>query len=112
MPVRRFSDAAFTIALRTVAGDAVRLFCRNRAATPVTCGVAIDVPLIVLVAVLLVDHADVIDDPGAKMSTTLPKFEKDDLASLIVLAPTVIAVPTRAGDDVLAFVFELPAAIA
>ena len=51
-------------------------------------------------------------EPGAKMSTTLPKFENDDRASLVVLAPTVIAAATRAGEDVLAFVFEFPAAIA
>jgi len=112
IPVRRFRDAALTIAFLTVAGDAVRLFCRNRAATPATCGVAMDVPLIVLMAVLLVDHAEVMLDPGAKMSTTLPTLEKDDRASLIVLDPTVMASLTRAGDDVLAFAFELPAAIA
>ena len=38
------------------------------------------------------------------MSTTLPKFENDDRASLIVLDPTVIAAPTRAGEDVFALV--------
>ena len=64
-PARRFTDAALTIAFLTAAGDAVRLYWRNRAATPVTCGVAIDVPLRVLIAVLLVDHADVMPDPGA-----------------------------------------------
>ena len=112
IPVRRFSVAALTIAFLTLAGEAVRLFWRNRAATPATCGVAIDVPLMVFVAVSLVDHADVMLDPGAKMSTTLPKLEKDDRASLIVLEPTVIAEPTRAGEELLAFVFELPAAIA
>src|SRR4051812_25115754 len=112
MPLRRLSDAALTIAFRTVAGDAVRLFCRNRAATPAACGAAIDVPLIVFVAVSLVAHADVMLCPGAKMSTTLPKFENDARASLIVLAPTVMASPTRAGDEVVALVFELPAATA
>jgi hypothetical protein len=35
------------------------------AATPATCGEAIDVPLIVFVAVVLVYHADRIDEPGA-----------------------------------------------
>ena len=77
-PLSLFSDAALTIAFLTVAGEAARLFCRKRAATPATCGAAIDVPLIVAVAVLLVYHADVMLEPGAKMSTTLPKFEKDD----------------------------------
>jgi hypothetical protein len=31
-----------------------------------------DVPLIVRVAVVLVDHADVIETPGANQSTQLP----------------------------------------
>ena len=44
----------------------------NSAATPVTCGVAIEVPLIVLVAVVEVIHAEVIEVPGAKMSRHLP----------------------------------------
>jgi hypothetical protein len=74
--------------------------------------VAIDVPLIVLVAVSLVDHAETMLDPGAKMSTTLPKFENDDRASEIVEEPTVIAALTRAGEKFVAFAFELPAAIA
>ena len=69
-------------------------------------------PLIVLVAVSLVDHADVMLDPGAKISTTLPKFEKEDRASARVLEPTVMASLTRAGEKLLAFAFELPAAIA
>src|SRR5215510_1890977 len=50
--------------------------------------------------------------PGAKMSTALPKFENADRASPLVLEPTVIAALTRAGDELDAFVFELPAAIA
>jgi hypothetical protein len=112
IPDRLLRVATLTIAFLTVAGDAVRLFCRKRAATPVTCGVAMDVPLIVFVAVLLVAHADVMLDPGAKMSTTLPKFENEERASFIVLAPTVMASLTRAGEELLAFVFELPAAIA
>src|SRR5262249_37712653 len=66
----------------------------------------------VFVAVSLVAHADVMFWPGAKMSTTLPKFENDARASLIVLAPTVIAAETRAGDELAALVFEFPAAIA
>ena len=112
IPVRRFSVAAFTIAFLTAAGEDVVCVCRYRAATPATCGVAIEVPLIVLVAVSLVDHADVILDPGAKMSTTLPKFENDERASVLVLDPTVMAALTRAGDEFDAFVFELPAAMA
>jgi len=45
--------AAVTISFRTVAGVALGLLWRNRAATPATCGVAIDVPLSVAVAVSL-----------------------------------------------------------
>lgn len=56
-------------------GDCARI-C---AAIPVTCGVAIDVPLMVFVAVVFVDHADIIDDPGANKSTQVPKFEYDAL---------------------------------
>src|SRR5881394_2267480 len=66
---------------------------------PVTCGVAIDVPLSVAVAVSLVLYAEMMLDPGAKMSTMLPKFENDDRASMIVVEPTVIASDTRAGGD-------------
>ena len=58
-----------------VAGAAPGLACANSAAVPVTCGVAIDVPLIVFVAVLLVFQADVMLLPGAKMSTQVPKLE-------------------------------------
>jgi hypothetical protein len=36
------------------------------------CGVAIDVPLIVFVAVSLVDQDDVIETPGANQSTQVP----------------------------------------
>ena len=55
------------------------------------------------VAVLLVFQDDRIADPGAKMSTTLPKLENDERASLLVEAPTVMAWVTRAGDELAAF---------
>src|SRR5690348_7590652 len=55
-------------ALCTVAGLAVGWLARYSAAAPATCGVAIEVPLIVLVAVSLVAHDDVMPTPGAKMS--------------------------------------------
>src|ERR1700741_1071118 len=45
-----FGVAAAFIADCTVAGDAPGLAARYRAAPPTTCGVAIEVPLIVLVA--------------------------------------------------------------
>ena len=86
------------IAAVTVAGEAVGLVSRNKAATPVTCGVAIEVPEIVLVAVSLVLHDEVMLLPGAKRSTQVPKFENEERASVIVVEPTVIALATRAGD--------------
>jgi hypothetical protein len=60
---------------------------RYRAATPATCGVAIDVPLMVLVAVSLVFHVEVMLEPGAKTSTQVPKFENDERASVVVVDP-------------------------
>ena len=59
----------------TVLTEAVGVSCRISAATPATCGEAIEVPEIVFVAVLDLCHAEVIDDPGAKISRQLPKFE-------------------------------------
>ena len=43
-----------------------------RAATPATWGEAIEVPLMVLVALSLVFQAEVMPRPGAKMSTQEP----------------------------------------
>src|SRR6266545_2725208 len=64
--------ALLTSALPTCAGVACGFAARYRAATPTTCGVAMDVPLIVFVAVLLVFHAEVMLLPGAKTSRQLP----------------------------------------
>src|SRR5262245_45497287 len=96
----------------TVAGDAVGLSPRNSAAAPATCGVAIEVPLIVFVAVSLVIQAEVMLTPGAKMSRQVPKFENEARWSLISVAPTVMAAATRAGEELHAFALLLPAAIA
>ena len=76
-----------------------------------------EVPLIVFVAVLLVYHDDVMLTPGAKMSTQEPKFAHDAFVSLLLVALTVIAEATRAGDDLQAscatpMKLPLPAAIA
>src|SRR6185295_12847108 len=107
-----FGVELLTMAAVTVAGEALGFVSRNNAATPVTCGVAIDVPEIVLVAVSLVFHDEVILLPGAKMSTHVPKFENDERASVVVVEPTVIALATRAGDVLQASTLSLPAAIA
>jgi hypothetical protein len=104
--------ALFSIAAVTVAGDAVGFVSKNRAATPATCGVAIEVPEIVFVAVSLVFQDEVMLEPGAKMSTHVPKLEKDERASVIVVDPTVIALGSRAGEELQASALLLPAAIA
>ena len=49
-------------------------------------------------------------DPGAKISTHLPSFEKPAGTSPIVVAPTVIALGALAGERVHASVDSLPAA--
>src|SRR5206468_5388053 len=81
------------------------------AETPVVCGVAIDVPLIVFVAVLLEYQSEVMFTPGPKMSTHVPKFENDARVSVLSVAATVIAAATRAGEVVQASVLLLPAAM-
>ena len=98
-----FGVELLMMAAVTVAGEAVGLTSRNNAATPATCGEAIDVPEIVLVAVSLVLHADVMLLPGAKMSTHVPKFENEERASVVVVEPTVIAAAARAGETLHAF---------
>jgi hypothetical protein len=82
----------------TVAGEAPGFVCRYRAIPPAVCGVAIEVPLIVFVAVSLVDQAEVMLEPGAKMSRHEPKLENEERASLLVVDPTVTALATRAGE--------------
>ena len=46
------------------------------------------------------------------MSTHVPKFENDERASVVVVEPTVIALATRAGDELQALALLLPAAMA
>ena len=43
-------------------------------------------------------RAEVMLDPGAKMSRHVPMLEKDERASLLVVEPTVMALATRAGE--------------
>ena len=66
-----FVDAVFK-AVSTAAGEAALLTDLYKAATPATCGVAIEVPLMVFTADVLVNHADVMLVPGAKISTIDP----------------------------------------
>ena len=77
-------------------------FCASTsAAAPATCGVAIDVPEIVLVAVSLVNQDEVMFTPGAKMSRQVPMLENEARVSLLPevppVAPTVIAAGVLAG---------------
>ena len=70
-------DVALVVSAETTsAGVADGFADRYSAAAPVTCGVAIDVPLMVFVAVFELYQSDVMLTPGALMSTQLPKFEK------------------------------------
>jgi hypothetical protein len=64
----------------------------------------------VFVALLLVYQAEVIEDPGANISTQEPKLEKLERASEEVVDPIVSAGPTRLGEPEQALAFELPAA--
>ena len=89
--------ALFNSVVLAVDGDPVVPWM-IKATTPATCGDAIDVPLMVFVAELLDFHADVMLEPGAKMSTHEPKFEYDARASVDVVAPTAIALAARAGE--------------
>jgi len=69
-----------------------------------------EVPEILLVSVLLRIQALMTLRPGAKMSTTEPKLEKEALASRMVEAPTVTAPEARAGEVLRASVWLFPAA--
>ena len=101
--VTLFGVEPLMMAAATVAGEAVGFVSRNKAATPATCGEAIDVPEIVFVAVSLVLQEDVMLEPGAKISTQVPKLENEERASLVVVEPTVSAFGARAGDTLQAF---------
>ena len=100
----------FTRLSRTCAGVSDGFADSASAAAPATCGDAIEVPLMVLVAEFPPIQAEVMLLPGAKMSTQLPKFEKDERASFWVVEPTVIASGVRAGEPLHALALSLPAA--
>ncbi len=70
--VKRLAEALAAKKATTPAGVACGLACKAKAATPATCGEAMEVPLMVLVAVLLVIQAEVMLEPGAKTSTQVP----------------------------------------
>ena len=84
----------------------------SSAAAPATCGVAIDVPLRVSVALSSSSLAAKTLTPGPRMSTHGPKFDHWASVSVMLVAPTVIARGAFAGDVVHASagMMELPAA--
>ena len=67
-----FAVALFSNAVATAAGVAKGSPARYSAAAPATCGAAIEVPLIVFVAVVDENQDDVMLTPGAKRSTHDP----------------------------------------
>ena len=69
-----------------------------------------DVPEMVRCESLFGIHADVMSDPGAKMSTQVPKFENEERASDAVVDPTVTALPADAGELLHASPLLFPAA--
>ena len=97
-PEITFAVALLMIQVRIVDDEASPKVDLYSAATPATCGDAMDVPLIVLVAVVDVCHADVIDEPGAYTCVQLPQFENEDLASLLVDDITLVTADALAGE--------------
>src|SRR5690349_2953020 len=110
-PDSAFAVAAFMILSVIWAGVSDGLALKISAASPTTCGVAIEVPFWLTSCESLVFQADVIAVPGAKMSTHEPTLENDDRRSYWLLEPTVIACGRRAGERVQASApLSLPAA--
>src|SRR6266511_1181226 len=83
--------ALLTRKSRTCCGVKPGLAAATRAAAPATCGVAIEVPLMVLVAVSLVIQDEVMLTPGAKMSTQVPKLENEARLSLLSVTQSMPA---------------------
>jgi hypothetical protein len=70
-----FGVASLMMADITAAGCAAGTEERYRAAAPATCGAAMDVPLMVAVAVAEEIPAETMEEPGANRSRQSPKFE-------------------------------------
>lgn len=77
----------------TVASGAA---CLSTAKAPVTCGVAIDVPL--AMAYMPPGYEDVMDEPGAHRDMKEAAFEYDATTSLLVVAPTLTTVEMQPGE--------------
>lgn len=82
----------------TAAGELSPSRAIRYSASPVMWGVAIEVPEIVLEALVPPIQAEVMLVPGARMSTTEPKLEYEAKPSVLVVAPTVMALAAEAGE--------------
>ena len=105
-PVVAFSTRAREMASTVAVGVAAS----KRAATPATCGDAIEVPDHVALAVSEPLFEEVIASPGAKMSRHEPKFENVARTSVAPVAPTVTALAALAGEYRHALTPSFPAA--
>src|SRR5947207_3470668 len=106
-----WSGVAFPMmAAATVACVANGSVSRYWATTPATWGDAMDVPLIVLMAVLLPIQAAVMPTPGANRSTHCPQLENVAFVSVLSEAATVNAAGALAGDTLHASLLSFPAA--
>src|SRR5436190_24143849 len=88
---------------------------RSSAATPATCGDAIDVPENETMPPP--SRVEGMPTPGAQMSTQDPKLLKDASrlfmsVAAVVMMPLFVPAPARAGDELQAFAPLFPAASA
>lgn len=76
------TGAAACVMMRATSATVARGYaCSTRAATPAAWGAAMEVPLMMAVEESLAMPAEVMEEPGATMSTQEPTLEKDDRAS-------------------------------
>jgi hypothetical protein len=90
--------AEVVIAAATSRGVASGWRPRYKAATPVACAAADDVPDALERSKSLSTAAETIASPGAKRSSAAPKFENVDRWSLAAAEPTTNASPMREGE--------------
>ena len=101
--------AKATMSLAICAGVLLGFSSSISAAAPATCGAAIEVPEIERIPVDEVCHAEVMLEPGANTSTSGPQLEYDARTSADVVAPTVMADGSEAGEYEPALRLLLPA---
>mmetsp|Transcript_25216 Transcript_25216/g.27952 ORF Transcript_25216/g.27952 Transcript_25216/m.27952 type:complete len:280 (-) Transcript_25216:278-1117(-) len=99
-----------TSAAHTSFAVSVGCWAQYSAARPATCGQAMEVPEMVLVAVGLPIQLESTLVPGAKMFMQVPKLEKPERASRLSVEPTVKDPSAAAGEKVHADRRLLPAA--